>query len=188
MSAENDDLHHTEPRAADPHDAEPARPEVVDDLPSTGLLSFYDRLRQRLVSAVARRGGKMGATTAEALLLVPDVFMLLMRLALDKEVPAPQRALVSSALAYFVLPADLLPELVLGPTGYVDDLVLAAIVLSQAFGRELEPYAARHWSGPKKLRQVLRDVLDSANSLLGVKLYDRVRGLLAARGVELEDA
>ena len=39
-----------------------------------------------------------------------------------------------------------------GPTGFFDDLVLSVAVLGQAFGRELEPYAEKYWSGSKKLR------------------------------------
>ena len=81
-----------------------------DDLPSTGLLSFYDRLRERVVVAVERRGGRLGSGAAEVLLLAPDVFMLLARLSLDREVPKTARALVASTLAYFILPVDMLPE------------------------------------------------------------------------------
>ena len=85
-----------------------------DTLPSTGLLSFYDRLRERILRAVERRGGRLGGAVAETLLLAPDVFMLLARLSLDKEVPKETRVLVSGALAYFLLPVDLLPEMVVG--------------------------------------------------------------------------
>src|SRR4030095_9525361 len=60
------------------------------DLPSSGLLSFYDRLRERILHAIEKREGRRGAKMTEgavrALLLVPDVFILLVRLALDKKV------------------------------------------------------------------------------------------------------
>ncbi len=158
----------------------------LDRLPSTGLLSFYDRLRGRIVRILERRGGKLGPGIASALLLVPDVFVLILRLAMDKDVPKPTRALLASTLAYFVLPIDLMPEGVLGPIGYLDDLVLALAVLSQTFGTELESHAEKYWSGSQSLRTVLGDVLGSANSLLGSSLYARMRGLLEKRGVELE--
>lgn len=156
------------------------------DLPSSGLLSFYDRLRERILKTAERRGGKLSEGAVQALLLVPDVFILLVRLALDKNVPGSTRAMIGGALAYFVLPADLLPEVILGGAGYLEDLVLAAAVLSQAFGGELEPYARRHWSGPEDLRVVLRDLTETAQSLLGTNLYDRLKKLLGRRGIELE--
>lgn len=154
--------------------------------PSSGLLSFYDRLREKIVHAVEKRGGKLGEGTARALLLVPDVFMLLVRLSLDRDVPGSARALIGGTLAYFVLPLDLFPEVLLGGVGYMDDLVLASAVLAQAFSGELEPYARRHWSGSEDLRVVLRDITTSAHSLLGQNLWDRVKGLLRRRGIQVD--
>jgi uncharacterized membrane protein YkvA (DUF1232 family) len=157
------------------------------DLPSSGLLSFYDRLRARIVRAVERRGGRLGARAVKALLLVPDVFILLVRLLLDPEVPGSARALVGGALAYFILPVDLLPEAFVGAGGYLDDLVIATAVLAHSFSGELEPYARRHWSGPDELRVVLADIAGAAHGLLGANLYGRLEKVLARRGVELEE-
>ena len=122
------------------------------------------------------------------LLLVPDVFILLARLALDKEVPGSARAMIGGALAYFILPIDLLPEAIPGAAGYLDDLVLGTAVLAQAFGGDLEPYARKHWSGSEDLRVVIQDVTTTAQSLLGKNLYDRLRRLMSRRGIELDDA
>jgi len=155
------------------------------DLPSSGLLSFYDRLRERIIARVDRHGGRMADATVRALLLVPDVFILLVRLSLDKEVPASARMLIGGALAYFVLPFDLLPEALIGAGGYVDDLVLATAVLAQAFSGELEPYARRHWSGSEDLRAVIQDIGYTAENLLGGKIYGRLERLMAKRGIKL---
>ena len=159
------------------------------EVPSSGLLSFYDRLREKIIHAVEKRregrGGKLTEGAVRALLLVPDVFILLARLALDKNVPASTRALIGGALAYFVLPLDLLPEAILGGAGYMEDLVLATAVLSQAFGGDLEPYARKHWSGSEDLRVVIRDISETAQSLLGQNLYDRLRKLMGRRGISL---
>ena len=155
----------------------------LSELPSEGLLSFYDRLRERIVEAVEKRGGRWAEGTVRALLLVPDVFILMVRLALDKDVPAQARMLIGGALAYFVLPIDLLPEAFVGIGGFVDDLVLATAVLAQAFSGELEPYARKHWSGSEDLRVVIQDVTYAAENLLGAKLYGRVKAVLARRGI-----
>ncbi|MGD2116053.1 MAG: YkvA family protein [Acidobacteriota bacterium] len=159
----------------------------LENLPSTGLLSFYDRLRERILARIDRRGGKMADATVRALLLVPDVFILLVRLAMDREVPSSARMMIGGALAYFVLPMDLMPEALLGAGGFLDDLVLATAVLSQAFSGELEPYARRHWSGSEDLRVVIQDIAYTAENLLGAKLYGRVEHLLARRGIRLPE-
>lgn len=158
-----------------------------EELPSSGLLSFYDRLRERILHAVEKRGGKLGDGAVRALLLVPDVFILLVRLALDKNVPGGTRAMIGGALAYFLLPADLLPEMILGGAGFLDDLVLAVAVLSQAFGGELEPYARKHWSGAEDLRVVMKDISQTAQSLLGQNLYDRLKRVMGRRGIEVDE-
>lgn len=157
--------------------------------PSRGLLSFYDHLRARMLAAAQKRGkGKLAPAAVEALLLVPDVFILLARLALDPQVPGPARTLIGGALLYFVTPIDLMPEAVLGPVGFLDDLVLAAAVMSQALGGELEPYARKHWNGEQELREVLHDIAHSAHALLGGDMHGRLERALAKRGVKLAPA
>jgi len=160
---------------------------LSDDVPSSGLLSFYDRLRQRILARVERRGGKLGPAAVRSLLLVPDVFILLVRLTLDREVPTSARAMIGGALAYFILPIDLMPEAVLGAGGFLDDLVLATAVLAHTFSGELEPYARKHWSGPEDLRKVLGDVAEAAEGLLGTTVYERMRRVLEKRGIRVDD-
>ncbi|HVT59061.1 MAG TPA: DUF1232 domain-containing protein [Thermoanaerobaculia bacterium] len=174
--------------------AEPgAEPEPADhpggaaEVPSPRLLGFYDRLRGRVLDVVERRAGKLPEDALKALLLVPDVFILLVRLTLDKEVPGKTRAMLGGALAYAVLSFDLLPRALLGPVGYLDDLVIAAAVLSQVWSGDLEPYARKHWSGPQDLRDVMHDVNRAAHSLLGANLYQRLKRLLARRDVHLPE-
>ncbi|MEM6453924.1 MAG: DUF1232 domain-containing protein [Acidobacteriota bacterium] len=155
-------------------------------LPSGGLLSFYDRLRARISDALESRNERFGPQMAELLLLAPDTFMLLARLALDRDVPKEKRAIIVSALAYFVLPADLLPEMALGAAGYVDDVFIAAVLLQHAFGRDLATFAEKHWSGRENLRVVLRDVVDSAHSVLNADIYAKVKDFLAKKGIRLD--
>ena len=132
------------------------------DPPSSGLLSFYDRLRERVLATVERKGGKLGTGMVQVLLVAPDLFMLLARLALDPNVPGKSRSLVGGALAYFVIPVDLLPEALLGVGGYTDDVVLAATVLSHVFSNDLAPYVQRHWSGSRELSAVLQSITQTS--------------------------
>lgn len=138
------------------------------------LLTAYDRLRVKVLAAVEKKGGKLSADAVKVLLLVPDIFLLLVRLVLDRDVPPRTRALIGSVLAYFLLPVDLLPEALLGGGGYLEDVVLATAVLAQAFGGELEGHARKHWSGPEDLRVVLRDVTSAAHHLLGPTYHEKL--------------
>jgi uncharacterized membrane protein YkvA (DUF1232 family) len=157
-------------------------------LPHHDLLSFYDRLRPRVLETIERRAGKLPEDVVIALLLVPDIFILLVRLMFDKEVPRRARILIGGALAYFISPIDLLPELFLGPIGYLDDLVVGVAVLSQVFTGDLEPYARKHWTGPRDLHAVLHDVRAAAHNLLGAGVHDRLKRLLSRHGIALDDS
>ena len=156
-----------------------------EGLASSGLLSFYDRLRRRLTRGAQSHAGKAGRAVSEVLLLAPDLFILMARLSLDAQVPTAARRFIVGATIYFIVPVDLLPEAFVGPAGYLEDVVLAAALLSVVLGGELEPMAERYWNGSQRLRVVLRDVADVAYNVLGDNLYSRLQRLLARRGVKL---
>jgi uncharacterized membrane protein YkvA (DUF1232 family) len=187
MKAENPETGEGHPAAlVEEHEDLQKVLETVDPpLPARGLFEFYDRLREKVLHAVEEKGGSFGEKVAEALLLVPDIFILLVRLVLDSEVPGGARALIAGALAYFILPLDLLPEAILGPGGYLEDLILAAAVLSQAFSGELEKYAQKHWTGSHELTHVLERLTQSGEELLDATVHGRLRRLLSHRGVDL---
>lgn len=58
--------------------------------------------------------------------------------------------------------------------GFLDDLLLGALVLSSAFGEELDAKAARYWSGRGKLRDGLREASRASRLFLGPGLSARV--------------
>ena len=156
-----------------------------DDLDGERLLAFYDRLRGRMENSLSSR---IGGTASEALLAAPDVFILLVRLFFDREVPHSTRALIGGALAYFLLPTDLLPEALLGFGGFIDDVVISATVIAHVLARDLEAVVARHWSGSRHIQAVLSDAARAADSVLSSGLQDRLARVLTRYGVDLDRA
>jgi len=61
-----------------------------------------------------------------AVRLAPDVFSFFARLLVAPKLTRSGRHIVTSVLAYFVVPDDVLPEAELGPLGLIDDLYAAA--------------------------------------------------------------
>jgi uncharacterized membrane protein YkvA (DUF1232 family) len=159
-------------------------PETTN-LGDPGLGRFYDRLRRRIAGALV---GKVGEPLADTLLLAPDLFVLLVRLFTDRKVPASTRSLVGGALAYFLLPADLLPEVLLGAGGYLDDVVLAATVVTHVFSSDLRPFVERHWSGRGNVHRVLEDAVQAGGALLPSRLSQRLGRVLARHGIDVSRA
>jgi uncharacterized membrane protein YkvA (DUF1232 family) len=160
----------------------PPNPPAAPRLGDERIDRFYDRLRRRIAEPLA---GKVGEPLADTVLLAPDVFVLLVRLFTDRNVPAASRSLVGGALAYFLLPADLLPEMLLGAGGYLDDVVLAAALISHVFSSDLRPFVERHWSGRGNVHNVLEDAVRAGEALLPSRLYQRLARVLGRHGVDL---
>lgn len=134
---------------------------------------FYKALRARVAAWLEQHG--RGFRHAQVLLLAPDLFHLMCRLALDKRVPAPQKAKLAAAIAYFVSPIDLVPEALVGPAGYVDDVALAAYVLNGLVNAGHGQIAEEHWAGEGDVLSAIQQVLAVADELIGAGLWKKIR-------------
>ena len=138
---------------------------------------FYDRVRTTIQEYLDRKGRVLGKT-AEYLMLVPDIFTLLWRLTTDRRVHGKDKALVVSAVAYFILPFDLMPEAIVGPIGYLDDLVFAVYVLNKMLTRTDPAILREHWSGSEDVLAVIQRVLGAADSLVATNVAARLKKMI----------
>ncbi len=138
---------------------------------------FYDRVRASIHEFTERRGRGVGKTT-EYLMLVPDVFMLLWRVTTDSRVAGKEKVLLGTAVAYFLLPFDLVPEAIVGPIGYLDDLVFAVYVLNKILSSTDPAVLREHWSGSGDVLETIQRVLGAADSLVETKVSGRLKKML----------
>jgi uncharacterized membrane protein YkvA (DUF1232 family) len=138
---------------------------------------YYDRIRGSIREFVDKKGRVLG-TTAEFLLLVPDVFILLWRMANDRRVSGKDKMLVGSAIAYFILPFDLIPEALVGPIGYLDDLVFAVYVLNKVISHTDVSIVREHWSGNEDVLAMIQRVLNAADTLVGPEVLGKLKKLI----------
>jgi uncharacterized membrane protein YkvA (DUF1232 family) len=134
---------------------------------------FYKSLRRRIRSYLEKKGPAF--KYADILLLAPDLFHLLCRLAIDPRVPPLQKAKLAATIAYFISPIGLIPEAITGPIGYVDDIALAAWVLSSMLNSEQREVVEEHWAGQESILKVVQGVLEVAESAIGAGLWQRIR-------------
>jgi len=98
----------------------------------------------------------------------PALYRLLVRLLDDPRLPGRLRPLICACIAYFILPADVIPEDIYGPYGYVDDIFLCAFV-ADLVQREVgsEEILVSNWDGEAPIIPLVQDILVRAEELVG---------------------
>jgi uncharacterized membrane protein YkvA (DUF1232 family) len=140
-------------------------------------LDFYQKLRKRIKQWSEMEEGRSSRWT-EWLLLAPDLFHLLIRLIADPDVPLQEKVRLAGVTAYFISPFDLLPELILGPTGFLDDIVLTAYALNAMINRIDPAIVQRHWAGEGDILEVVQRILQAADRMIGSGLFKRLKRVL----------
>ena len=137
---------------------------------------FYQQLREQIREWLKSDEGRANRW-AEYLLSAPDLFHLMWKLSADPDVPAKEKAKLAGALAYFISPIDLIPEGLLGPVGYVDDIALAAYVLNGVVNRTGPEVLARHWAGDEDVLVAIRRILAVADEMVGAGVWRKLKRL-----------
>ncbi|MDD4650783.1 MAG: YkvA family protein [Methanothrix sp.] len=108
--------------------------------------------------------GKFSRLIAEA----PALYKLMTRLLDDPDCPRSMSPLVIAAIAYFILPEDIIPEEKFGPVGYVDDIYLCAFVANEVAKESASPdILARNWEGKAPIDELVKEILDREKELIG---------------------
>lgn len=105
----------------------------------------------------------------------PAIFQFYARLFSGGHLSHDARAIVTSVLAYFVVPDDLMPEAELGPVGLLDDLYVASHayrILRRELPREV---IAEAWVEETPLEAVMSEVYSQARGELGRRGRDALR-------------
>jgi uncharacterized membrane protein YkvA (DUF1232 family) len=98
----------------------------------------------------------------------PAFFRLLSRFLEDPRLPGRLRPLVLAAIAYFVVPSEIMPEDLEGPYGYVDDLFLSAWVarlVRQRVGED--EILTENWESEVPLLPLIAEILQHEAELIG---------------------
>jgi uncharacterized membrane protein YkvA (DUF1232 family) len=135
---------------------------------------FYDRFRAQVASLEVGAGTGM----RDLLLLLPDLTVLLMRLLRDPRVSLGDKAVALLGLGYVLSPIDLLPEILLGPIGLLDDLFVVAATLSRLLNHVHPDVVRSHWSGKGDALDAIQRATQWTESFVKRKLRGLVRGLL----------
>jgi len=115
---------------------------------------LYDRLREKISEP-----GELQSGLLDLLLLLPDLTVLLMRLLRDDRVPIGSKAIALLGIGYVLSPIDILPEILLGPIGLLDDLLVVGTVLSRMLNRVHPDVVRSHWPGKQDALETIQRVI-----------------------------
>jgi len=139
-------------------------------------LDFYQSLRTTIRDWLQNEDGKANKW-AEYLMCAPDIFHLLCKLAIDKDVLVADKAKLAGVIIYFISPVDLIPEALIGPLGYADDIALAAYVLNGIVNNTDPEIIKKHWAGEGDVLQVIQQILAVADEMVGSGLWNKLKRL-----------
>jgi uncharacterized membrane protein YkvA (DUF1232 family) len=78
------------------------------------------------------------------------------------------KPLVSCAIAYFIIPADVISEEIHGPYGYIDDIFFCALVANEIIKRTGDPHLlVENWEGEGNIAELVEEMLQKEEELIG---------------------
>jgi uncharacterized membrane protein YkvA (DUF1232 family) len=123
---------------------------------------FDDVLREEIKTYEGRHD--------DLIYLAPEFYRLLTHLLDDPRLPSRLRPLVSCAIAYFILPADIISEDIYGPYGYVDDIFLSAFIANVVRNAmDLDSILIENWEGETEVIPLIDEILAKEYELIGNK-------------------
>ncbi|MDE4086593.1 DUF1232 domain-containing protein [Planococcus maritimus] len=125
-------------------------------------LDFYQKLRVRVHNWLESKSSKLDSA-GQFVLFAPDLFHLLTRLLLDSRIDKKSKAYVGAGVLYFMAPIDILPEILVGPGGFMDDVIVAVYVINTVLNRFPKEVVTEHWAGDEDLLKVLSKLANSGD-------------------------
>lgn len=124
------------------------------------MKDFYDKLKSDIESYEGRHDDFIYST--------PSWYRLMTNLLDDSRLPYRLKPLVSCAIAYFIIPADVISEEIYGPYGYIDDIYFCAFVANQILVRTKDPdLFVENWEGEGDILQLIDETLKKEGELIG---------------------
>jgi uncharacterized membrane protein YkvA (DUF1232 family) len=135
---------------------------------------FYQKLRTDIKKWLDEKTNSDNTWT-EYIMLAPDLFHLLTKLVIDPDVPSSKKVKIAGIIAYFISPLDFLPELLIGPVGYLDDIALTAYILNDIINEVDPKIIQRNWAGEKDILVLVKTIIANANNMIGSGLWKKLK-------------
>ena len=101
----------------------------------------------------------------------PDLFVLLCDILDNDKLTRESRLEINSAIAYYVVPNDVIPEEIYGPYGYIDDIFVSVYVLKKIARDYGYEFLQNMWRHNSNVEDVIEECYNHSLELLEDKIY-----------------
>lgn len=102
----------------------------------------------------------------------PNLYKLLTDVLNEDNINSDLRLEVSAAIAYYVIPMDVIPENIYGPYGYIDDIFISAYVIKKMADNLGYEILEKYWIGTENLETVVDECYNRSLEVLENKTDD----------------
>ncbi|NYB52407.1 MAG: DUF1232 domain-containing protein [Methanobacteriaceae archaeon] len=96
----------------------------------------------------------------------PTLYKLLTDVLNDENITNKMRLEISAAIAYYVIPMDVIPEQIYGPYGYIDDIYISAYVIKKIAKDLSYELLEKYWIGSGKLESIVEECYNRSIEVL----------------------
>lgn len=113
----------------------------------------------------------------EYLLLLPDFFVLSVRLFQDPRVSTTHKLILGGLVAYLLSPIDIIPDFIPG-LGIMDDVAIVVLVFSKILREVPEEIYLEHWSGSDNLALSIKELTLAVEDILPKDIMGKIKGFV----------
>lgn len=142
---------------------------------STQERDFYQHLRKR-VQDWEKSDDSRSHKYIEYILAIPDFFYVIWQLVKDNRIPNDIKIKLGGLVIYWIFPIDLIPDFILGPFGFLDDLALTAVLLNKIV-KDHGDIVEEHWQkvSDKDILILIEGILADVDKWIGTGMWRRVK-------------
>jgi uncharacterized membrane protein YkvA (DUF1232 family) len=102
---------------------------------------------------------------------VPKIFYLLCKLVNNDVISEGSKSRLAKAITYFILQFDLMPEAIIGPPGYLDDLIISALAIKSVMDYDSKDVVRNCWEGSEDIISLIAEIINKADDFVGPDIH-----------------
>jgi len=136
---------------------------------------FYEKLREKF--AIQKVSSSDPNNVTDYMFIVPDIFVLVSRLAIEKRLKMTTKAFMAAVVAYFLLPIDIIPDFI-PIIGFLDDLLIAVYALDRILS-EVDPKIIQdNWSGETDMLKMVKKIISATQKNVSLKIIKKIKNFI----------